>query len=85
VPHWGRGYCTEAAIAIVEYGFNELGLCKVTSRHMAGNPASGRVMEKLGMTREGVERDHIIKWDRFESLAVYSILESEWRARRSER
>ena len=36
--------------------------------------------------QEGVERDWVIKWDRFESLAVYSILEPEWRAQpKSER
>jgi len=44
---------------------------------------SGRVMEKLGMQQEGIERDSIIKWGRYESLVVYSILEPEWRASRS--
>jgi RimJ/RimL family protein N-acetyltransferase len=79
VPHWGRGYCTEAAIAIVEYGFNELGLGKVTSRHMAGNPASGRVMEKAGMVREGVLRKEVVKDGEFHDLVVYGVLESEFR------
>jgi len=84
VDCWNRGYATEASQRLVDFGFETLGLHRIESRHFLRNPASGRVMEKLGMTREGVERDHIIKWDRFESLAVYSILESEWRARRSE-
>ena len=42
-------------------------------------------MEKLGMQQEGVERDWAIKWDRFESVAIYSILEPEWRAARAKR
>ena len=37
------------------------------------------------MQQEGVERDQVIKWDRFESLALYSILETEWRAQREHR
>ena len=79
---WNRGYATEASQRVVDFGFETLGLHRIESRHFLRNPASGRVMEKLGMTKEGVERDHIIKWDRFESLAVYSILDSEWRAHR---
>ena len=59
-----------------------LGLHRIEARHFLRNPASGRVMQKLGMQQEGVERDWVIKWDRFESLAVYSILEPEWRATR---
>jgi RimJ/RimL family protein N-acetyltransferase len=39
-------------------------------------------MQKLGMQQEGVERDWAIKGDRYESMAVYSILEPEWRAAR---
>ena len=81
--HWSHGYATEASQAILEFGFEVLGLHRIEARHFIRNPASGRVMLKLGMQPEGVERDWAIKWDRFESLAVYSILEPEWRASRA--
>jgi RimJ/RimL family protein N-acetyltransferase len=52
VPHWGKGFCTEAARAVLDYGFNVLGLVRVHASHLKRNPASGRVMQKLGMRRE---------------------------------
>jgi len=82
VHSWKRGFATEASQRLIDFGFDVLGLHRIESRHFLRNPASGRVMQKLGMQQEGVERDWAIKWDRFESLAVYSILESEWRASR---
>lgn len=80
VPFWGRGYATEAARAVVAYGFAVLGLKRVEAHYLAGNPASGRVMEKLGMTREGVLRQHIVKWDETYDVVLYGILESEFEA-----
>lgn len=79
-PFWGHGYCTEAARAVVEYGFHELGLRRIHATHFVRNPASGRVMEKLGMRREGVLRRHVRKWDDFEDLAVCGILREEYGA-----
>ncbi|MFL5638558.1 MAG: GNAT family N-acetyltransferase [Gemmatimonadaceae bacterium] len=80
---WNRGYATEAAERTIDFGFETLGLHRIEARHFVRNPASGRVMLKLGMQQEGVERDWAIKWNRFETLAVYSILEPEWRAARA--
>jgi ribosomal-protein-alanine N-acetyltransferase len=77
-PHWNRGYCTEAAQAILAFGFDELRLHRVEARHFARNPASGRVMQKLGMKLDGIQRESVKKWDRFEDLALYAILASEW-------
>ncbi len=76
VPFWNRGCMTEAAGAIIKYAFGPLGLHKVTASHLARNPASGRVMEKIGMTREGVLRQHVAKDDVFEDLVVYGLLSS---------
>ena len=50
VPYWGQGYCTEAARAVLKYGFEVLNLNRIQTRHISENPASGRVMQKLGMT-----------------------------------
>jgi len=80
VEAWRRGYATEASRPVVALAFGELGLHRVQARHLTRNPASGRVMEKLGMRLEGVHRQAIRKWGRFEDVAMYAVLEDEWRA-----
>jgi len=85
VHNWNRGYATEASKRLIDFAFEVLGLHRIEARHFLRNPASGKVMKKLGMTPEGIERDWAFKWDRFETLAVYSILEPEWRAARAAR
>lgn len=80
VPFWNRGYCTEASRALLELGFETLGLHRTQARHLTRNPASGRVMQKLGMRLEGVHRQSLRKNGRFEDLAVYAILADEWAA-----
>ena len=82
-PFWGLGYCTEAATSIVEYGFAELKLQRMYAQHFARNPASGRVLQKIGMSKEGTARQHIKKWGKFEDLVLYGLLRNEWVARKS--
>ena len=79
VPYWGRGYATEAAGAMVEYGFNELGLNRIHARHLARNPTSGRVLEKAGLTHEGFHRAHILKNGRFEDIHSFAVLRADYR------
>lgn len=74
---WNRGYCTEASKAIVEFGFETLGLFRVTAHHLSRNPASGRVLEKIGMTKEGVRRKHVRKWGVFEDVVLYGMISSD--------
>jgi RimJ/RimL family protein N-acetyltransferase len=78
VEYWNRGYCTEAARAVLEHAFGELELHRVHASHLTRNPASGRVMRKLGMRHEGTLRGHVRKWDRFEDLEKYGILRNEF-------
>ena len=78
-PYWNQGYATEAAAAVLGYGFETLGLNRICAYHFRRNPASGRVLKKLGMTYEGILRQHILKWGAFEDLAGYGILRSEYR------
>ena len=78
VPFWGRGYAPEAAGAVLQYAFEELGLNRVWAQHFTRNPASGRVLEKLGFQREGTLRGHQKRFDEFEDSVVYGILASEW-------
>lgn len=79
-PHWNCGYATEAGQRMLEYGFRELQLNRIAARHLVRNPASGRVMRKLGMHYEGTLRQDTIKWGAYEDLAIYSILRSDWDA-----
>ena len=71
---WGQGYATEAAAAVVRYGFETLRLYRIYARYLARNRASGRVLEKLGMTHEGVLRGHLKKRGVFEDLNVMGIM-----------
>jgi ribosomal-protein-alanine N-acetyltransferase len=61
--HWGRGIATEAIGAVLDLVFNQLAppLIRVEADHYPENPASGRVLQKLGFEREGVLRSYIIK------------------------
>jgi len=79
VPYWNRGYVTEAARAVIGWAFESLGLHRVFAYHFTRNPASGRVLQKIGMTHEGSLRQHEKKWDQFLDVEVYGILHSEWR------
>ena len=74
---WNQGYCTEAAKSVIEFGFETVGLRRITSNHMVRNPASGRVMDKIGMTREGLLRKHVRKWGVFEDVVVYGMLSGD--------
>jgi RimJ/RimL family protein N-acetyltransferase/mannose-6-phosphate isomerase-like protein (cupin superfamily) len=74
---WGRGYCTEAASAIMKYGFEEIDLNRIQGKHLVRNPASGRVMQKLGMKKEGYLRQTFVKWGRYEDCVLYAILRDD--------
>ncbi len=77
VPYWGNGYCTEAAREVVRYGFS-IGLQRIYANYMATNVASGRVMEKVGMTREGTLRQHIVKRGVRHDMVCFGLLAEEF-------
>jgi RimJ/RimL family protein N-acetyltransferase len=83
-PYWGNGYCTEAGRLVLEYGFSTLNLNRIHAHHFKRNPASGRVLQKLGMTHEGYARQHVKKWDVFEDIELYGMLKEEWEKERKE-
>lgn len=68
---WGNGFATEAAQAILQFAFDEKQYHKVFARYFKSNPASGRVMQKLGMKQEGILIEHVIKENRYEDLICY--------------
>jgi ribosomal-protein-alanine N-acetyltransferase len=77
LPFRNQGYATEAAQAVLRFGFEELELNRIFAVHMVRNAASGRVMQKCGMRREARLRQHINKWGTFEDLDIYGILAEE--------
>jgi RimJ/RimL family protein N-acetyltransferase len=81
VPYWRQGYATEAACEMLRYGFVELGLHRIFASHFRHNPASGRILVKLGMRYEGCQREHLRKWDQFVDSELYGVLRQEWKDR----
>ncbi len=77
--YWGRGYATEAALAIVDFGFRELGLHRISSWCIADNAASARVLERVGLRPEGRLRENEHFKGRWWDTLLYGLLESEWR------
>jgi RimJ/RimL family protein N-acetyltransferase len=75
---WGQGYATEAARAIVHFGFTELKLHRITAWCIADNVASVRVLEKLGLKLEGRLRQKEYFKDRWWDTLLYAILADEW-------
>ena len=76
--HWNHGYATEAAHAIVDFGFNKFGLHRVWSWCVADNLGSAHVLEKLGMRLEGRLRENEYYKGRWWDTLMYAILADEW-------
>jgi ribosomal-protein-alanine N-acetyltransferase len=78
--YWRRGYTTEAAAELLRLGFADLGLHRITSRCTPRNVGSWRVMEKIGMRREGHEREAAWFKEAWHDWLRYALLDHEWRA-----
>ncbi|OJZ20323.1 MAG: hypothetical protein BGP21_07715 [Thiobacillus sp. 65-29] len=78
LPYQGRGYATEAAVAVTEFGFGVLHLHKIRVYHAADNPASGRTIDKLGFRFVGEERDAFQKDGVWHHLRHFELLSREW-------
>ena len=77
-PYWDKGLATEALGALLRFGFEELKLHKIYATHIAENPASGRVMRKNGMVKEGELAQHTKRDGRYQDLWQYRLLWSEY-------
>lgn len=73
-PEWGQKYATEATRRVVAYAFDVLDLHRVEAHHFLENPASGRVMENVGMIPEGVHRAVVWRDGTPRDLRSYAIL-----------
>jgi ribosomal-protein-alanine N-acetyltransferase len=79
VDWWGHGYAREAARAVLRFGFETLDLNRISAHHMTRNPASGRVLQAIGMRREVLLRQRVQKWTVYEDVVLYAVLRDEWR------
>ena len=75
----GQGIATEAARAVIDFGFSELSLHRIEARHMVGNDASHRVMEKLGMKTDGTLREAYYVNGSYRTVVICSLLQSEFK------
>lgn len=78
--YWGRGYATEAARAVVAFGFEQLRLHRISAWCIAENVASARVLKRLGMRQEGHFRENEWFKGRYWDSLVYAMLDREWAA-----
>jgi [ribosomal protein S5]-alanine N-acetyltransferase len=76
--HWGQGYATEAAQALVRFGFTILGVHRIWAACVLENSASAHVMEKLGMKQEGRLREKEYFKDRWWDTLLFAVLEQDW-------
>ena len=76
---WRQGYATETARALLGFGFDKLGLHRIFSTCDPRNIASKRVLEKIGMQREGRLREHRWVKERWRDSFLYGILDHEWK------
>lgn len=74
---WGQGIATEASRAVMAYGFDTLGLHRIDAHHFVENPASGAVMRKLGMQREGRLRAMVWRDGVPRDLELYAMLATD--------
>ena len=81
-PHWGKGLVPEAAQAVIDWGFKQYGLTKIYATADLRNKRSHRVMEKLGMAREGVLRSHRKGREERVDEVYYGLLREEWETER---
>ena len=79
---WNKGYMTEALSAVLDYTFRELRFNRVEAQHEVDNPASGTVMRKCGMVKEGTLRQRMYNKGRYVDVDLYAILRKEYLTKR---
>ena len=80
--YWNRGLMTEALQAVIDYGFGRLNLNRIEAQHETANPASGAVMRKCGMQKEGTLRQRLYNKGRYVDVDLYAILRRDYMSKR---
>lgn len=75
---WGQGYATEAVQAILAFAFENLELERIQGRCMSGNLASFKVMQKCGLSYEGMARHEVIKGGKYHDVLYAAILKEDY-------
>jgi len=76
--YWGQGIMTEAVNLVLKFAFEDMGLNRIESLHVLDNEKSGKVMQKAGMSFEGIIRERIYFKNKFWDAKQYAILRSDW-------
>lgn len=76
--YWGKGVATEAAKELIRFGFEKMDLVRIQARCFVENIGSERVMEKAGMSFEGIIRKGMLIKGKHRDLKMYSILKEEY-------
>lgn len=79
--HWSKGVMTEALERTTRFGFEDMGLSRISVTIMATNPRSMRLIKRAGFVEEGVMREYSIASGRRVDEHVFSMLKRDWRAR----
>lgn len=74
IKYWNNGFASEAAKAIIEFGFENLKLKRIFASHFDYNPSSGNVMKKIGMKKEGILKFHTMKNGEYQHHILYAII-----------
>lgn len=75
---WNRGYMTEALAEVLRFSFEELGVHRVEAQHEVENAASGAVMRKCGMQKEGTLRGRLYNKGRYVDVDLYAMLREDY-------
>ena len=75
---WGQGIMPEAVSRVLKFAFEEMGLNRIECCHFLPNEKSGRVMQKVGMSFEGIAREKFFVKERYWGVKQYAILRSDW-------
>jgi len=76
---WNNGYATEALRAVIDYMFYDVNINRIEAGHSVNNPASGRVMQKCGMIKEGrLRQEYITGYGQYQDIDLYGLVKEDY-------
>jgi RimJ/RimL family protein N-acetyltransferase len=76
--YWGKGFSKEASFLLLRHAFENLNIQRIFSSTTAVNAGGRKLMEAMGMVREGVSRNHLYKNGRYIDMINYGVLKEEF-------